>query len=174
MWSWVVFGLKVLAPILSYVAGIRGEWETLPVKSARTLVRRTRAQMALAVVVAVGLSEDHFRQAATAAAAREETAAIRMDAAATREDAAAAREETTALREEAAVIREESALAAAAARQDAEGARHALHRLEEGLAALIREPDLTGQEALDRIAEELRELHERSPAGFLRRCPAGW
>ena len=135
----VVVGLKILAPLFLFASVVYSEWSKPHDKSER---RRAVVLTAMGAVVAAatvtGLVYEHGSQAAAVAAAQKE-------AVETRREVTATREEVTETRTEAAVMRQE------------------LRGLKESTDAVVAlYPGLTEQEALDRVADELRGLRERS------------
>ena len=145
----VLLVLKVLVPLLSVVPIVRSERSKQPDMGVWDLARRTAVSAAVAVLVAVGLVADHMNQSAAVAAAQKEAAGAR--------EARLRIEETTS----------KQAAALTAAQKEATEAGRALQRIEDTTAEVValmreRDPSLTEQEALDRLAEELRVLHKRS------------
>ena len=130
-----VLGLKVLVPLLSFAFAARREWSKQREKSVRGLARQTARKAVIAVLVAACLVADHTIRSAAVAAAREQAVEERQAREWALEEAARARQE----------------------RQRIEG-------LTAEAVAILRErnPGLTEDEALGLLAEELRELYERT------------
>ena len=143
--SMFVLVLKILAPFVAHgfatSSAQRGKsvWQVVFVTN--TII--------VPVLIAAGLVGDHVRQAVAALAAQEAAAEAQQ----TR-----LRLETAA--EEGQAARQRLEVAAAEAQQ----ARQRIEAAAEGVIAFMREryPDLTEQEALDRVDGELRELRDRS------------
>ena len=130
-----VLGLKVLVPLLSFAFVARSEWSKQRDKSVLELARQTAGKAVMAVVVATGLVVDHTIQTASVKAAREQVTEERQAREWALEDASRARQE----------------------RQRIEGlTAEAVDILRE------RNPGLTEEEALGLLAEELRELYDRT------------
>ena len=137
--------LKILAPFLAHgFAASAGRHD----KSVLEAVFVTKA-IVVPVVVAAALVVEHHQQATAAMAVRE----------------AAMEAQQTRLRLEAAAAEGQQArqrLEAAAA--EAQLARQRIEAASQGIVDLVREryPDLTEQEALDRVGDELRGLRART------------
>jgi len=145
----VLLVLKILVPLLSVILIVRRERRERPDMGIGELTKRTAGRVTMALLAAVVLVGEHMTQSASVAAAQAEAAGARQ-----------ARQ-----RIEASTLEQTEALATA--QEKAEKARRALQRIEDATAevvALMRatDPSLTAQEALDRLADELRELHKRS------------
>ena len=130
-----VLGLKVLVPLLSFALVARREWSKQREKSVGELARQTAGKAVIAVMVAASLVADHTIQSASVETAREQVAEERRAREWALEEAARARQE----------------------RQRIEG-------LTAEAVGILRErnPGLTEEEALGFLAEELRELYERT------------
>ena len=127
--------LKVLAPLLSYYAVYRSERKKQQDKSMWEAAKRTGVPAAGAVLFAAGLVVDHMIQTASVEAAREQVTEEQQARKWALEDAARSRQE-----------------------------RQRIEKLTAEAVAILRErnPGLTEEEALDLLAEELRELYERT------------
>ena len=111
--------------------------------------KRKWVTIVVATLSVIGLVADHRNQSAAVAVAQVEAA-----------DARQARERIEEMTSQ-------QATALTAAQKEAAEARRALQRIEDATAEVVtlmreRDPSLTEQEALDRLAEELRVLHKRS------------
>ena len=127
--------LKVLAPLLSYYAVYRSERKKQQTESVWVTAKRTGVLAAGAVVIAAGLVVDHMIQTASVEAAREQVAEEQKAREWALEDAARSREE-----------------------------RQRIEELTAEAVAILQErnPGLTEEEALGLLAEELRDLYERT------------
>lgn len=144
-----VLVLKVLGPLLALAQIVRSERGKRSDVGAWKLVRRTAWSIGGALLAVVLLVYDHVDQSAAVAEAKEQAADAR--------EARKRIEESTS----------EQAAALTAAKGEAAEARRALQRIEDATAEVValmreRDPGLTEQEALDRLAEELRQLQKRS------------
>ena len=144
----IVLVLKVLVPLLSIIPIVRSEWSKQADMGVWELARRTAVSTAVAALVAIGLVADHMNQSGALAAAQD--------------DAAEAREARRRIEE----LTSEQAAALTAAQDDAAEAGRALQRIENATAEVValmreRDPGLTEPEALDRVADELRELEDQ-------------
>lgn len=140
---------KVLVPLIVVAVTAINERKRQPDESNRVFAKRTSTRLAIALLTISGLVADHMNQTEAAATAQA--------------DATAAQAALGRLEESAA----EQAAALTATQEEAAEARQALQRLEDATAevvTLVREqnPDVTAQQALGIVAEELERLRVRS------------
>ena len=145
----LALSLKILVPLILVVVTAIHERKREPGKSMRAFTKRTGVSVAIAVVTVGGLVADHVNQTAAVTTARAEALAAQATLGRIEESAA------------------EQAAALAATQEEAAEARQALQRLEDATAevvTLVREqnPDITAQDALAIVAEELERLRARS------------
>ena len=145
----LALSLKVLVPLILVVVTAIDERKRQPAKSMRVFAKRTGVSVAIALGTVGGLVADHVNQTAAVATARAEALAAQ---------AALGRIEESAA---------EQAATSAATQEEAAQARQALQRLEDATAevvTLVREqnPNITAQDALAIVAEELGRLRARS------------
>lgn len=155
-WALFVLVLSILVPFVSYGFGAadgRGD------KSVWQAVFKTKA-IIVPVLTAIGLVAGHWLQSEEADAQRRADAEAHLEVTRHLEAAVQVAEEEgrrtrQRLEEEAATARREEA----AARQD----RQRIEAAATEVVALMREsdPSLTIEEALDRVAEELRETRDQ-------------
>lgn len=150
----LVLLLKILGVMLQHVPAAWRAWrEQDSDEGFQAFIKKMVVPAALVAVAVVGLVADHVSQAAAVATARE--------------DASETQQELQALRESSAETQRnlrESIAEAQRGRAEAQQARQRIEDMTAEAVALMRErdPSLTAEEALDLVAEELRDLRDRS------------
>ena len=150
----LVLLLKIFGVMLQHVPAALRVWSGQDSDEGfQTFIKQMVVPAALVVAAVVGLVADHVSQATAVATAREAAAETRQELQALRESSA---ETQGNLRE--------SIAEAPRGRAEAQQARQRIEDMTAEAVALMRErdPSLTAEEALDLVAEELRELRERS------------
>lgn len=145
----LALSLKVLVPLILFVVATLDERKRRSGKNMRVFATRTGVSLAVALMSAGALVADHVNQQADVATARADAVAAQ---------AALGRIEESA---------GEQAATLAATQEEAASARQALQRLENATAevvSLVREqnPNMTAQQGLAIVAEELERLRARS------------